>query len=154
MKTASIVILERGNRWGGLLRRELQPVIAASDSRKVRWQIREVRALAQAEDLLQENPYAMLMIEVRPANLTMAYAEGVDLQQRFGNAKFLALAENSLSWAIPFLREAWASDVFTSSMDLVRWTPMVKRYVRSLPQAELSWEEQLDQLLPWPAYRT
>lgn len=42
MKTASIVILERGNRWGGLLRRELQPVIAASDSRKVRWQIREV----------------------------------------------------------------------------------------------------------------
>lgn len=96
----------------------------------------------------------MLMIEVRPANLTMAYAEGVDLQQRFGNAKFLALAENSLSWAIPFLREAWASDVFTSSMDLVRLTPMVKRYVRSLPQAELSWEEQLDQLLPWPAYRT
>ncbi|MGV3604896.1 MAG: hypothetical protein ACO1RA_00705 [Planctomycetaceae bacterium] len=153
MKTASIFILEKGKHWGGLIRRELEPLVTASDTKQWHWKITEVRATAQVEASLAEHPYAIGLIEVRTANLTMAYAEAMDLQQRFRHVKLIALADEGLAWSFPYLREAWACDVFTSSLDLARFLPTVKRFLKTIPTVEQTWQQQLEQMLPWPAYR-
>lgn len=153
MKTASIFILEKGKQWGGLIRRELEPLISSSDSKLWHWKVAEVRAMSQMESSLAAHPYAIGLVEVRTANLTMAYAEALDLQQRFRHVRFIALADESLAWSFSYLREAWASDVYTSSLDLSRFLPTVKRFLKTIPSQELSWQQQLEQMLPWPAYR-
>ncbi len=156
MRVVPIIVWERASRWAGLLRGGL-PLTSDKGTaltREVHWQLREVRSLAQVESILEEQSEALVLLEVTQSNLPSIYEALAKLPRCFAGTKCVALTDSRLSWAVPFLREAGASEVFLSSLDLSRWPSLVTRFAKTVPEKALDWQEEIQEMLPWPAYRT
>lgn len=156
MRVVPIIVWEKASRWAGLLRGGL-PIASAKGTgltREVHWQVREVRSLTQVEAILEEQSQALVLLEVTQSNLPSIYEALTKLPRFFAGTKYVALTDSRMSWAVPFLREAGASEVFLSSLDLTRWPSLATRFAQTVPEKVLDWQEEIQEMLPWPAYRT
>lgn len=144
--TIRLLLCEKSGRWAIGWKRAL----ARSEWRG----IQQVRSLMQCEQALVENPARIAAVEVTAENAEFALAALAAWRVRWPQCRTLALLTPPLEPWTPWLLDAGALAVATSTRDLPRLTRLVKRFAAENPltEPELPLREGIWRRLPWPAF--
>jgi len=145
MPTARLILCEKTNRWAIAMRRALDK---RSDV------LVETRSLAQCLRELAASPASLVAIETTMDNLDSVVALIESQSRRFDQARFVALAGDSIASAEPLLREAGAAAVFTSARQARQLARIALRHLAHAPPDDLPLVEAIWDRLPWRGFAT
>lgn len=156
MHTNTWIICEDSTRWSAALRMAL--------SRDGRFaaappQLREVRRLAEAAEVLKTHPTSLLCLEVLEANLAAVLGFLPAALSRHPRARAVALGATSAE-ILPVLLEAGFSELSTSPRQMRQLLEIGRRHDaqaaqwRAAREAELPYTNWVWESLPWQAVAT
>lgn len=109
----------------------------------------EVRSLEQVGRELDEQPAAIVALEIRADSLVRTAAQFAQWRTRFAAARFVLLAEPELAALEPSLREAGALHLVYAARELKATVRLIRRHLAQVPRPERTLEETILARLPW-----
>ena len=145
MPTARLILCEKTSRWAIAARRALGGRSGV---------LVETRSMVQCERELAAAPASLVALETTAEGLKQISTFLLSQTHRYGRARFVALADESLAASEPLLREAGAAAVYTSPRQARRLAATALRHLAHAPPADLPLAEAIWNRLPWRSYAT